>query len=111
MRKSQETFMKGFLLGNFSVRKCTQLTAHHQPLLLGILFKEISGLETFAGSGRCHVKVGWELAFHLIKSVLGQIPAVTTLFLPRERSRYLNILFEYIPLCKFLLFFSPLLKH
>lgn len=51
MRKSQETFMKGFLLGNFSVRKCTQLTAH-QPLLW-ILFEEISGLGDF-----CQAPVG-----------------------------------------------------
>jgi len=48
IRKSQETFMKGFLRGNFSLRKCTQSSVH-QPL---------SGLGTFARLGMYHMRVG-----------------------------------------------------
>ena len=63
IRKSQETFMKGCLRGNFSLRKCTQSSVH-QPL---------SGLGTVARLGGVPHEGGvWGLSSHLMKAVLGQ---------------------------------------
>lgn len=93
--KSQETFRKGFLLGNFSVRKCTQLTAH-QPLLW-FYSRRSQDLGSLPGSSRCHVRVGWGPASYLNKSMLGQTWAVTTL--PTQEKKQVS---QYSPWFVFL---------
>lgn len=90
--KIQDTYRRGFLLGHFSVRKCSQLTSF-SCIVYSRRSQEVCGL--WPGSGRCHVRVQWGLSSHLTRFVLQWPPPVTPRFLSRERSRYLCNLFDW----------------